>query len=271
MDDFLYKQNKMNFCFVTRAAFCKVGEEWNRNVWNPRDNPTGYHALYYRTDKGNGRAILHTVNGEIELLPGKIYFIPAYSVLHSEISGEMEKYYIHFQSDLFDFGLYSNHKDYEWIMADRLTKNLFDVVIENFNINTLSSQHKVCGAMELLLADFMENIAIQPCDFEKFKCVLQYIDEHFREKIPLKNLSKMMNISTVYFGNIFKTAFHISPKQYILGKRLYESQRLLAKTDLSVHEIAETVGFENENYFSEFFSSKVGLPALKFREYSRGK
>ena len=63
----------------------------------------------------------------------------------------------------------------------------------------------------------------------------------------------------------------VSPKQYILGKRLVQSQYLLAKTDLSVKEIAESVGFENENYFSEYFSAKIGISALRYRAGIKGK
>ena len=69
----------------------------------------------------------------------------------------------------------------------------------------------------------------------------------------------------MYFSNYFKQVFHISPKQYILNKRLSESQRLLLESEMSVKEIAYAVGFENESYFSEFFSKKTGIPALRFR------
>ena len=75
-----------------------------------------------------------------------------------------------------------------------------------------------------------------------------------------------MNISSMYFSNYFKRVFHISPKQYILNKRLMESQRLLLESRMSIKEIAFEVGFDNENYFSEFFASKVGISALKFRK-----
>jgi transcriptional regulator GlxA family with amidase domain len=39
----------------------------------------------------------------------------------------------------------------------------------------------------------------------------------------------------------------------------------LLQSTLSVKEIAYAVGFENENYFSEFFTAKMGISALKFR------
>ena len=90
---------------------------------------------------------------------------------------------------------------------------------------------------------------------------IKYIDENYKKKITLDELSSIMNISTMYFSNYFKRIFHISPKQYVLNKRLTESQRLLLEGRMSVKEIAYEVGFENENYFSEFFSAKVGISA----------
>ena len=104
----------------------------------------------------------------------------------------------------------------------------------------------------------------------KFGEVLAYIDENYRKSISLSELASIMNISTMYFSNYFKRVFKISPKQYVLNKRLTESQRLLLESRMSVKEIAYQVGFENENYFSEFFSQKVGISALNFRKRALG-
>lgn len=260
-----------NSYYVKYAKFQKVGKEWNFNNWNARLNPTGCHVLYYRTDSSPTKAVLHMSNGSLELEAGKIYFVPAFSVLKSEIDGEIEKYYIHFQCDYLEFGLYRQLFEHCSVPANSLTASLFDMVIENYKKNTIASEKKVSGAMEILMADIMEKLAIRPRDIEKFTPVLTYIESNYTKNIPISDLAKIMNISTMYFSNIFKEAFHISPKQYILGKRLFESQRLLTGTDLSVKEIAEKIGFENENYFSELFSTKVGISALKFRRNLRGR
>lgn len=260
---------KQSAYFIECAQFVKVGKEWNNNIWDPKNNPAGCHGLYYRTDNSECKAVLHMIDGNLEILPGRIYFIPAYSVLYSEIDGEMEKYYVHFQSDFIDFGLLVPSYDRCFVPADGMTKGLFDIIVENFEKIDTAAERKVQGAMEILLADILENLAIKPRDEKKFGKVLKYIQQHYHEKIEIAELAKMMNFSKVYFSNAFKAAFRISPKQYIQGLRLMESQRLLVRTDLSVREIAERLGFDNENYFSEFFSAKVGIPALKFRNSAR--
>ncbi len=251
--------------YIEKAQFVRVGKEWNNNTWDPKNNPSGCHGLYFRTDKTDCKAVLHMIDGNLEILPDRIYFIPAYSVLYSEIDGEMEKYYIHFQSDFIDYGVYRHLSERCFVPADEMTKALFDTVVANYKKGTVAAEHKVLGAMEILLSDLLENLAVQERDVEKFKSVLEYIELHYCEKIQISTLAKMINISPMYFSNAFKAAFHVSPKQYILGKRLSRSQQLLTRTNLSVREIAEQVGFENENYFSEFFSTKVGMSALKFR------
>ncbi len=255
--------------YVVMAERRLVTEAWTDNVWNSKNNPMGYHALYYRTDEDGGKAVLHTVDGDVELLAGRVYFIPAFSVLHSELDGEMQKYYIHFQTDSLTFGLYSCLTTLHDVAADTLTEPLFATVIENYKKHSHDASMRVRGAMDLLLAAFFSESTIEQRNIIKFAPVFSYIEQHYREPIPLATLAEVMHVSTVYFSNSFKAAFHITPKQYILGKRLTESQRLLMQTDWSVKDIAHAVGFENENYFSEFFTSKVGVTAMQFRRRSK--
>ena len=124
---------------------------------------------------------------------------------------------------------------------------------------------KIQGAMNLILAPFFKNLAEKRTSLIKFESVLSYIEENYKKDICLDELSSIMNISTTYFSNNFKSVFHISPKQYILNKRLEEAQRLLLQSELSIKEIAYATGFQNESYFSEYFSSRIGISALKFR------
>ena len=250
---------------VAYAEHRSVGEEWNRVEWNSRHHQIGLHRLYYRTDNGSDRAVIHLLDCDLPLLSGYVYFIPAYSVRQSELEGEMSKYYIHFQADALVFDLYRYLSGRYCVPANNLTEQLFATVVENYTKSSSDAHMRVQGAMQLLLSDFFADPFIDRRSLLRFEGVLQYIRAHYKERITLDQLASLMNISTMYFSNAFKTAFHISPKQYILNMRLTESQRLLLQTELSVKEVAYAVGFENENYFSEFFAAKMGISALKFR------
>ena len=239
-----------------------IGKEWNDVVWDKNHHQIQYHRLYLLTD---GNARIHLYDKTVELLPGNIYFIPAFSVIQSEIEGEMDKYYIHFQSDSPIFDFYRYMSDKYSIPADGMSEELFRIVVDNYTKNTHEAYLRVQGAMDLLLAPFFSGVRQERHDVIKFDAVFRYIDEHYKESIRLDELAVIMNISTMYFSNYFKQVFKISPKQYILNKRLREAQRLLLESEMSIKEIAYEVGFENESYFSEFFSKKVGISALRFR------
>lgn len=251
---------------VSFAERRDVGDEWNLVEWNKKHLEIDCHRLYYRTDADGGTAMLHLIDRTIELKAGKLYFIPAFSILQSKINGNMNKYYIHFRSNSPELRLHRFLSNQYAIDSTKLTEHLFEVVIENYTKNTVEADMKVRGAMQLLLSDFFKDSSSAHKDLTRFEDVLAYIEENYSTDIPLKLLAAKMNVSTIYFSNYFKATFHISPKQYILNKRLAEGQRLLLETDMPISEIANAVGFSNENYFSEFFSSKIGISASKYRQ-----
>lgn len=258
-----FRTDNFSVAFAERR---EVGEEWNLVAWNRKHREIDCHRLYYRVDQGGATARLKLTDGELELLPGRVYFIPAFSVLQSEIDGRMEKYYIHFRSDSLVFSLYRLLSGKDSVPGDALTEPLFRIVIENYTKPTPDAYMKVRGAMNLLLAPFLADVPAEQQDIVRFAPVLSFIETHYHENLSVSSLAAQMNLSTVYFSNAFKAAFHIAPKQYILNKRLTESRKLLLETDLSVKEIAYAVGFENENYFSELFAARTGVSATRFRQ-----
>lgn len=239
-----------------------IDSEWSLIRWDKGHYQIQYHRLYYPRA---GRARLRLLNRVLELEADNVYFIPAFSIAESYIEGTMDKYFVHFQIDSPFFDMYRYISDKFSVPAGPHTEYLFNTVVDNYKDKSAAARMKVQGALNLIMSDFIGDVAIERGSITKFEGVLKYINEHYRERISLDTLAGLMNISTMYFSNFFKKVFNISPKQYILNKRLTESQRLLLETKMSVKEIAYSVGFENENYFSEYFSSKIGVSAQRFR------
>lgn len=247
---------------VAMAEKREIGNEWNYIKWNMRHLQFQYHRLYYLT---SGRAILRLLDRKLELEAGNVYFIPAFSVAGSSIDGVMEKYWVHFQADFPLLDMYRYISERYSVKANERTDMLFDTVLDTYKNPSCSASMRLQGAMNLIMADFLDGITADLGRISRFLPVLDYVNHNYRDKISLSDLASIINVSPMYFANLFKSAFNISPRQYILNKRLTESQRLLLSTELTVKEIAYEVGFDNENYFSEFFTSKVGVCARDFR------
>ena len=259
MENTVFENDSYSVVFAEKRL---IGDEWNLVKWNNEHRQIQYHRLYLLTE---GEATLYLQDKELSLMPGNVYFIPAFSVRESRIDGVMNKYYIHFQASSPFFNFYRYLSGEYSVPATKESEYLFRTVVENYSKDTVGARFKVEGAMRLILSDFLSGVTASQ-DLQRFDAVLKYIDSHYKENVTLGSLAKIMNVSSMYFSNYFKKTFNISPKQYILNKRLMESQRLLLETSMTVSQIAYEVGFENENYFSEFFSSKVGISALKFRK-----
>ena len=58
--------------------------------------------------------------------------------------------------------------------------------------------------------------------------------------------------------------------EYLLEKRITESKKLLAGTEHSISDIADSVGFSSGSYFSQRFRLITGMTPLKFRLSSHG-
>ncbi len=58
----------------------------------------------------------------------------------------------------------------------------------------------------------------------------------------------------------------ITPKQYIINRTLLEAKRLLRYSDLSIKEIAWSIGFDDLANFSNWFKKLTNLSPLQFKE-----
>ena len=114
-----------------------VGEEWNDVVWDKWHRHIGCHRLYYLTD---GEATIKLIDKALRLVPGVIYLIPAYSVVESRISGSMNKYYVHFQSDEQAFSLFRYLSDSYEIPSDAMTEGLFEIIVNNYTVDTQTAK-----------------------------------------------------------------------------------------------------------------------------------
>ena len=100
----------------------------------------------------------------------------------------------------------------------------------------------------------------------RLRPVITYIDEHFREKIYIEELSAMINVSPDYFTKMFKESIGKTPIDYINGMRVNTAMDLLCTTEMSMTEIAESIGFCNPNYFHKIFKQYMLTSPLAYRK-----
>ncbi|QOR36809.1 helix-turn-helix transcriptional regulator [Clostridium sp. 'deep sea'] len=87
------------------------------------------------------------------------------------------------------------------------------------------------------------------------KKVCEYIQQNYKKNISTKQIAKKFNVQDLHLSRQFKKDIKISVTQYIQLKRIAEAKRLLKLNKYSIKEVAEIVGFDNEQYFIKIFKN----------------
>lgn len=74
-----------------------------------------------------------------------------------------------------------------------------------------------------------------------------------------------LNLSSVYLNEVVKRVTGWSVSNYIRNEIILRAKRLLYHTNLTVKEIASSLGFDDNAYFTRLFTKATGKSPLQFR------
>ena len=101
--------------------------------------------------------------------------------------------------------------------------------------------------------------------------VVAFIEEHAAETVGVKKLASVVNMSPFHFARMFKGALGVPPHAYITNVRMERAKRLLATSNMSLREIATTVGYQTQAHFTGVFHKQVGMTPRTYRLSARGE
>jgi len=99
--------------------------------------------------------------------------------------------------------------------------------------------------------------------------VRAYIDAHLGEKITLKALAAVAELSVYHFARAFNNEFGQPPYSYVLDLRIKRAQEMLCGTDLPISAIASATGFSEHTDLTRQFRRLVGIAPSAFRRKLR--
>lgn len=131
---------------------------------------------------------------------------------------------------------------------------------------------KVChGLLQVLLVYISrkQNLSvISDSSFQLSKeCALakRYIDANYAKNITLDSLAEITHINKFYLAHSFTECIGQSPINYLTDRRLEACKELLTSSNLSVAQVASSVGFSSQSYFSQIFRKKTGTTPRQYR------
>ncbi len=95
------------------------------------------------------------------------------------------------------------------------------------------------------------------------------LQNEWNKNIKIETYADMCGISQAYFYKCFRQWAGKSPVEYRNRMRLLNAETLLENTNMSVGDIAESVGFEDRFYFCRLFKKNYGISPQKYRKQIR--
>ena len=93
-----------------------------------------------------------------------------------------------------------------------------------------------------------------------------YIAKNYYKPISVQEICNVTGFNVDYASRFFYKMTGKKLKEYLNGYRVEQAKKLMIDRDLKFADIAEMVGFKNENYFSTIIKRYEGKTPAKLRE-----
>ncbi len=132
-------------------------------------------------------------------------------------------------------------------------------------------QRTLKAAMNLLLLDLLDHTEYLAMPEGRGNAlvlsVLEEIEQHYAS-IRFDEIAAAHHVSPAYLCKVVRKVMGESCTQLLQHKRIARARWLLRDTDLTIVEIARTIGYENTGHFYRLFEREVGMGPKEYRERS---
>ena len=101
---------------------------------------------------------------------------------------------------------------------------------------------------------------------QRMKQMLNWIHEHFAEKIRLEDIARAGQLSRSECCRYFKRFLKCTPLNYVIEYRIQKSLSFLQQDEYNITEVAYQVGFNSTSYFIKEFRSSMNMTPLVYKK-----
>ena len=86
------------------------------------------------------------------------------------------------------------------------------------------------------------------------------VEDNYTSPISLEELAYLSGRSLSSFKRDFLSIYGETPAKWIRERRLSKARQMLQSSQMSVADVAYSLGFENPTHFSRIFKQQYGIP-----------
>ncbi len=151
-------------------------------------------------------------------------------------------------------------------------------IYDAFLSRNRSAAMEAAGHLQLLLAVLYEHVAgeteevtaspLRPASHgeELAQQAIRYLTAQYAEPVTIEGMAETLGYNRAYLSRLFKAHTGLSPATYLTKFRIDQGRRLLReRPELTVEQVASSVGFQDSLYFSKQFKRWHGQNPTDYR------
>lgn len=268
-----------------------VGYAVHDSDWNFEKVNSPFTRIYYVT-KGQAEV---WINGNLySLTPGNMYLIPAFTEHSNICKGVFEHFYVHVYEDAaseqeligkFDFPVEISGTPLDITLFQNLCDHNMAMALKFSDPKIYDNKHSLIECVRLNrerpLFDRLESMGIiyqfvgRFMRFAKPKFQISDVRIENALKTIACNVSEVVTVETLasdacmtkdHFIRLFRKDLGITPIQFIINDKMTKAKLMLASENMTVKEIAFSLGYYDISYFNRIFKKHTMFTPLQYRK-----
>ena len=239
--------------------------------WDVRDRKVDSHIVYFVLQ---GSFEVRLKSASLNAGPGTFFWLSP-GIPHSLTLSSAEKGLVtyHLRLNLInkkmeairleeDFLIHSDPQDLErW----------FEELFEDWAGKNTYKPHRLRARLLLLLSSLFQSTEVyKGLGSAQINRIHSFLRKRISHNTRPSELAELLGYTPVYFSRVFRNAFGMSPRSYILREKIRQAAILLTETKEPVVKIAQMLGYQNEFLLSRQFREVMGVSPMAFRKRGGG-
>jgi len=229
----------------------------------------------------SGKGVFITENGRYELQAGDTFLIKP-NALISYIADEEEPWFYRWvafrgleaERVVQMAGFTRGQEIFVNEQIDEVSK-LFKDIITTFREGKSTSSLHALGIVLLIMNEYGRRIVNHSSQMIPSRTnedllqhqIIHYLSSQYAQPLSIEQMAEAFGYNRAYLSRIFKRKTGLSPSTFLLQLRLDKARHLLReRTDLTIEQVAASVGMQDALYFSKQFKKQYKQSPTTYRK-----
>lgn len=227
----------------------------------------------------NGRGVFKQSGNDYNVKSGDLIFINC-NYSYSHVSDENEPWtlkWVHFKGPKLEhyhqFFKQKYNSIYTSAFDDNSILKYHTLLSANSKKNKIEREFVISNLINNLITELLTNDKNKGIEKQKPKIdeVKTYIDDNYKNKISLNQLSDIFYISKFHMSREFRNEFGMTINNYITMRKITYCKELLRFSDLSIEDVGIKAGITDNSYFNKLFKKVEEMTPSDYRKIWTGK